>query len=744
MQKQNESVSSRSLLSSGARQHMGIAVALITIIPILALVTLTINSWSQSGSIDVHTIVVVGFALTGILLGYSLLSKYPANILRLRRYLEVMVNGQLPEEVNLVRSMDDISAVEYALNALIGQLREQVVRREKELSRLESLTSKSSIPGFWHDAHEDGARDQFGGDRADLIRASLGDRMLSGILVDLVGLLETRAVVYERNGEEAASEVISEWCKTLCSQDDGGSVSTCAAAAHESMNSHHPVDISCNCGMRAYFAPVGPEENTIGSIGFAYGDPPRDDEAVRSVADSVGLDFRELKEKAVAYESHPQLLVSVVKHRLLTLSKFIGEVVYRKQASAILRANQEELREHRDCLEELIELRTAELKDVNAKLHEEVLQRLKAEKLKDEFVSTVSHELRTPLAIAKSGIDLIADRIPGPLNAKQEDVLKTASRNMDRLTRIINDLLDISRIEAGGMVIQKEKLDVVELVESATGSLRELAGKKDLELRVEFSERPIHVSADGGRIVQVLTNLLYNGIKFTDVGNVCVAVSKDEDSAECSITDTGMGIAQSDVPRVFEKFRQFGRKDGAGIKGTGLGLAICRSIINLHRGQISVTSTLGKGSCFSFTLPLWNEDSVLKDAIDDKIEASKNVGDVFSVFLVDATCETDMAEGVKAVEVVQKGLRNLLEAAPVRASDAIFAGKDGRQVVLLVKIEPREIDGLKSRLRLQADEIFLSIDPDVKIRLSFRYASYPDDAHRSDELLKKAESAPTE
>jgi|GEM_PF-3662987 len=248
-------------------------------------------------------------------------------------------------------------------------------------------------------------------------------------------------------------------------------------------------------------------------------------------------------------------------------------------------------------VERLVQERTRELLEANQKLE-------KLNRLKDEFVSTISHELRTPLSITKEGISLVLDRIPGEINPEQESILATARGNMDRLARIINDLLDISKLEAGRVHLRREKLEIEEIFRQVAGTFGSRASAQGLSLEVRVPERLPSVYADSDKLTEILTNLVDNALKFTKNGSIRLTAKADGEWVECAVEDTGTGIAAEDLPRIFSKFEQFGRISGAGAQGTGLGLAIVKHLVELHHGEIRVESEPKKGTRFIFTLPL--------------------------------------------------------------------------------------------------------------------------------------------
>lgn len=226
------------------------------------------------------------------------------------------------------------------------------------------------------------------------------------------------------------------------------------------------------------------------------------------------------------------------------------------------------------------------------------------DQMKTEFISTVSHELRTPLAIIKEALSLTLDEIPGKIVTKQRDVLGTAKNNVDRLARIINSLLDISKIEAGKLELQKSPVNIENLIKNTVSDFRYLADEKQISLVYKVSRDKIPVLCDLDKIREVLVNLISNAFKFTDSGGrVKVFCENIKDEVIVCVQDSGIGIPQEVIPRLFNKFTQFGRKAGPGDKGTGLGLAISKGIIQMHEGRIWAESEVGRGSKFCFALP---------------------------------------------------------------------------------------------------------------------------------------------
>jgi signal transduction histidine kinase len=249
-------------------------------------------------------------------------------------------------------------------------------------------------------------------------------------------------------------------------------------------------------------------------------------------------------------------------------------------------------------LEEKVRNRTAQLEAANEQLQE-------LNQLKSAFVSTVSHELRTPMTSIRIYVENMLDGLTGGLTEKQKQYLSRVQVNIERLTRMIIDLLDLSRIEAGRLELKQESISINELISEIVENLRSLATSKSVQLETQSASSLPIVPADRDKLTQILTNLIGNAIKFTPPDGcvrIIVEAKEDGEVVQFCVTDTGCGIAPDELPKVFEKFFR-GVATTAETRGAGLGLTIVKSLVELHGGQIWAESTLGKGSSFIFTLP---------------------------------------------------------------------------------------------------------------------------------------------
>jgi PAS domain S-box-containing protein len=223
---------------------------------------------------------------------------------------------------------------------------------------------------------------------------------------------------------------------------------------------------------------------------------------------------------------------------------------------------------------------------------------------KDDFVSMVSHELRTPLTAISEGINLISDGSLGPTNERQSKFLALAGRNCARLAELINDLLDLSKIEAGRMDFRPARLDLALLTSEVADTFRVLARDKGLALQVCLPDSPLHVHADERLVRRILVNLVNNALKFTDRGSISLTATVSDSSAVVSVKDTGIGIPETEHGRMFEKFHQVHHHDRGRPAGTGLGLALTRQMVEMNHGRIWFESREGAGTAFHFTVPL--------------------------------------------------------------------------------------------------------------------------------------------
>src|SRR3989338_952117 len=225
--------------------------------------------------------------------------------------------------------------------------------------------------------------------------------------------------------------------------------------------------------------------------------------------------------------------------------------------------------------------------------------------MKDEFVSIVSHDLRSPLTNILLCSDMCLMKNFGELTEKQNEAVYMINRSGIHLRDLINDLLDLAKIEAGKIELHKLKGKIGDAIKESINVMQFNAHEKKIEVKLNLPDSEPAINADWLKIFQVMNNLINNAIKFThEGGSVTTSVRYNQDNVEVSVKDTGQGIAEDDIPLIFDKFRQVKSKATRGEKGSVFGLAIAKNLIELHGGKIWAESTVGKGTAFYFTLPV--------------------------------------------------------------------------------------------------------------------------------------------
>jgi len=230
---------------------------------------------------------------------------------------------------------------------------------------------------------------------------------------------------------------------------------------------------------------------------------------------------------------------------------------------------------------------------------------------KSQFLANMSHELRTPLNAILGYTELMADGAYGEPSEKMLGILKRLEANGKHLLGLINDVLDLSKIEAGQLVLELSDYCIQDIAQTVRSTLEPLASDKKLALKVEMAAELPPGRGDGRRLTQVLINLVGNAIKFTDAGEVAIKADANNSSFYVSVRDTGPGISADDQARLFQEFQQADNAITKKKGGTGLGLAISKRIIEMHGGKIWVESQPGQGSTFAFTLPVVVERQVV-------------------------------------------------------------------------------------------------------------------------------------
>jgi signal transduction histidine kinase len=355
--------------------------------------------------------------------------------------------------------------------------------------------------------------------------------------------------------------------------------------------------------------------------------------------------------------------------------------------------------------------------------------------MKSTFISSVSHELRTPLTVIKEFISLMLEGHVGALNENQKEYLGIAHKNILRLTNLIETLLDFSRIESGkGLKLRFESVPLGEVVEDAVMTLSQQMHDKGITFVNRLDAEIPRLLIDRNRMIEVFINLIGNGIKFTPPGGKIIIDSKGltekRDSLKVVVTDTGIGISEEDLPKIFDRFYQGKRVQEGIVKGTGLGLAITKEIIEGHQGTIEAESKLASGTSFHFPLPLFGVESILNLLLKPTVEEAERDSISFSLIQIEFWDRRAKRETTLTGEAWEKVLNAMKKM--IRAVDTVLAFQHKRIYMFSYndKGMAKEIgERIKAKLTQGAD---IAKGTGVE----FKTYSFPKDARTQEDFLK--------
>lgn len=248
-----------------------------------------------------------------------------------------------------------------------------------------------------------------------------------------------------------------------------------------------------------------------------------------------------------------------------------------------------------------------------------------ANSAKNEFLQVASHELRTPLTIIKEFSSLLKDEIPGKNNPDQQECAESIYNNCDRLKKLIDNILDLQKMESDRVQIYRGKVHLFDLLQEIHHDFTPTCNSNGISLRLEKPEQQIEILCDNQKIIQLIVNLIGNAVKFTPSGGEIVLGAKlKHEAVEIYVSDNGKGICSEDQKAIFNKFTQLERNSSAGAKGTGLGLSISHKIARLHESDLEVHSTLGEGATFYFQLPVYSMSGILMTLLSDTVRNANN------------------------------------------------------------------------------------------------------------------------
>jgi signal transduction histidine kinase/GGDEF domain-containing protein len=383
--------------------------------------------------------------------------------------------------------------------------------------------------------------------------------------------------------------------------------------------------------------------------------------------------------------------------------------------------------------------RFVKLRDFAIQLERANQELRKIDEMKSEFISVASHELRTPLAAIKNAVHLILNRKTGEINDTQAKFLSMAERNINRLTNILDDLLDLSRIESGKIEMKIEELDLKGPIEFILSTLKPQADGKSIQLQMGVPQELPLVYGDRGHIEQILMNLVGNALKFTPEGGQVSVWAKpwngEGDLVAISVQDSGIGVPQDQLEKVFEKFYQVESSLNRSVSGTGLGLAITRGLVQAHKGKIWAESEVGRGSTFTFTLPISKgerREPQFRTLLDREFRRAQENSFPLTLFLIEilelkAELKDALLEQVE--EKVRECLRREGDILLMREKERVWAaicgtGLQGAQVI-------------RQRIEEEFQNLFLKgWDRPAVVKVGT--ATYPEEASSQRELFMKA------
>ncbi len=324
---------------------------------------------------------------------------------------------------------------------------------------------------------------------------------------------------------------------------------------------------------------------------------------------------------------------------------------------------------------------------------EDITERLASQRLKDEFVAVVSHELRTPLTSVRGALGLLVGGVVGELSPEVTRLVRIAATNTDRLSRLINDILDVEHLDSGKAVLEREAVDIADLVGETVAEMRLVGDQHGVTIRNECDR--VMVNADPDRVEQVLVNLLGNAIKFSAPGDqVVVTAVADDGVARIDVIDRGRGIPEELRRNIFNRFEQVDSSDSREKGGVGLGLAISEGIVRQHGGRIWVESSVGMGSTFSFTLPL---------AVEEVPSVTEGPGPV--VLVIDG--DSGQRDGI-AEALIDGGYQAVI-AATGREGVALAASTHPMAVLLDAELPDMDVWEVVRSLRADADTLAIAV-----------------------------------
>lgn len=372
-----------------------------------------------------------------------------------------------------------------------------------------------------------------------------------------------------------------------------------------------------------------------------------------------------------------------------------------------------------------------------------ITDEMAADRAKAEFIAAISHELRTPLTSLQNSVSNILAGVTGKVSKKTRRYLHTMKSDCHRFADLVNDLLDMAKLDAGNMPINREVMHIEAIIGDAMKAFAEEAKAKDIELVCEIDRHISPVYADPRRICQVLRNLVSNAVKFTNPeGRVCIRSFDNDDNVITMVEDTGVGISPELQKQIFSKFYQISRQVGPGYHGSGLGLAICDGIIAVHGGSIWVESDQGTGSKFYFSLPKTDPFIVLYKHLDALAEKALKRAEKFAVIITNFDVPSEKRDELK--DIVDGLISEILAQRNrfMNNSEGLAIQTEDFEVVFVIKgSEKRHVEAVKREIQKIVRNKLRKNCGKAPILPMLGMAVYPTDSCEAGELEKIARHA---
>ena len=361
--------------------------------------------------------------------------------------------------------------------------------------------------------------------------------------------------------------------------------------------------------------------------------------------------------------------------------------------------------------------------------------------LPEDFVDMVSHEMRTPLTSIRASLGLLSAGVHGDQAPDQQRVLSIAISNLERMGRLLDDLLDMAKIRGGKLELRRDRVCWAEMIREVVQTFEPLARERGISLTARPISGTIESYADRDKIVQVLNNLVHNALKFTPQGQIVIAVADSPDAIECSVSDTGPGIPPEQLPRLFSKFTQLGSKSQTGERGSGLGLSLARQLVELQGGQIRAENGAHGGARFIFTFPHLDAHKLFEKEAKRLVGMATRHEKPLSLarfeFLNWPLIESTL--GTQEAAALMDHFESLIRSSLRGESDFVLQSTGA---LWLAVFSVSKEDGLRilARIRQSFDEHPLPKKSLGPIKVSSRLVSYPQDGTAAEELFAHLES----